>query len=273
MKEYTVYMHIAPNGKKYIGITKRNPNIRFGMNGQNYKKDTHFGRAIEKYGWDSFEHIILESNLSEEDAKRREKELIESYKTYDSEFGYNMTLGGEGNIPTQETRKKLSRAQMGNKKALGRKYSTEQRRILSESQKGRTFTEETKKKMRNAAMGKTISPETKEKISKSLIGNKRSLGYKHDELFKEKISKSLIGNTRCLGYKHTDETRQKMSESSNTVSVIQLNHDGSQVMQYSSIREAGEKTGARQQNIWAVCNGIGKTAGGYIWKYAKGGLA
>ena len=39
-KCYTVYMHICPNGKKYIGITKQKPIKRWGYNGINYKKVT-----------------------------------------------------------------------------------------------------------------------------------------------------------------------------------------------------------------------------------------
>ena len=35
-KNYTVYMHICPNGKRYIGITKLKPQERWG-NGKSYK--------------------------------------------------------------------------------------------------------------------------------------------------------------------------------------------------------------------------------------------
>ena len=52
MKEqnYTVYMHICPNGKRYIGITKLKPNERW-KNGKSYKNCILFNRAIEKYKW------------------------------------------------------------------------------------------------------------------------------------------------------------------------------------------------------------------------------
>ena len=34
---YSVYEHICPNGKRYIGITSRNPKLRWGKNGIGYK--------------------------------------------------------------------------------------------------------------------------------------------------------------------------------------------------------------------------------------------
>lgn len=58
--------------------------------------------AIQKYGWENIEHIILKENLSFEDATDLEKVLIKKYKTncrrYGNNYGYNMTDGGEGTL-------------------------------------------------------------------------------------------------------------------------------------------------------------------------------
>ena len=68
---YTVYMHKNKiNGKVYIGITKQNPEHRWG-NGKNYKKGLRFNNAIQKYGWDNFKHIILYKNLSKGQAEQK----------------------------------------------------------------------------------------------------------------------------------------------------------------------------------------------------------
>ena len=58
---YTVYMHRNKyNNKVYIGITGRQPEIRWGSNGNGYWNNTHFYNAIKKYGWnDGFEHILM----------------------------------------------------------------------------------------------------------------------------------------------------------------------------------------------------------------------
>jgi group I intron endonuclease len=52
-----------------------------------------------------------------------------------------------------------------------------------------------------------LSDEHKINISKSLIGNKRALGFKHSNETKDKMSKSHTGR------KHSKETINKMSES------------------------------------------------------------
>ena len=115
---YTVYMHKCPNGKVYIGITSRRPKARW-VCGNGYIKNEHFYRAIQKYGWENIEHIIVEQNLSKKDAAELEIKLIKEYKSNDYKFGYNMSSGGEfggsGVIVSQETRAKLSQKRKGRK--------------------------------------------------------------------------------------------------------------------------------------------------------------
>ena len=48
-KKYTVYKHIFPNDKIYIGITCNSPKTRWGNQGYGYKNQL-VGRAIKKYG-------------------------------------------------------------------------------------------------------------------------------------------------------------------------------------------------------------------------------
>lgn len=93
---YTIYMHTnIINNKKYIGITSREPKVRW-QNGSGYKYNKYFYRAICKYGWDNgFIHTIIETGLSEEDACKKEIELISFYKTNNQSYGYNLSSGGE----------------------------------------------------------------------------------------------------------------------------------------------------------------------------------
>lgn len=94
---YFIYVHKNKiNEMKYIGMTCRNPKIRFGKEGKNYKNSPRFFNAIKKYGWNNFEHIILFGGLSKKEAEEKEKELIKSYKTTEREFGYNIAKGGNG---------------------------------------------------------------------------------------------------------------------------------------------------------------------------------
>ena len=62
------------NGKMYIGITSRTPEARWGNNGSQYTKAKNpcFYNAIQKYGWDNFEHIILEEKIPQKNLNERE---------------------------------------------------------------------------------------------------------------------------------------------------------------------------------------------------------
>ena len=105
---YVVYMHTnILNNKKYIGITSLDPKTRW-ANGKGYRFQM-FGRAIEKYGWNNFKHEILFENLSQEEAQRKEIQLIKEYKTHNPDFGYNISFGGDlgikgvYNLPSMST--------------------------------------------------------------------------------------------------------------------------------------------------------------------------
>ena len=94
---YTVYAHINTiNNKIYIGQTSQSLIRRFRADGEGYKKCTRFYKAIKKYGWDKFKHIVLFENLSLEEANEIEKYLIKKYQTTNPNFGYNINLGGYG---------------------------------------------------------------------------------------------------------------------------------------------------------------------------------
>ena len=174
---YTVYKHQNKiNGKIYIGITMQEPEKRWGNNGINYKTSPHFYAAIEKYGWNNFDHDILFENLTHDEACSKEQELIGYYNSMNREFGYNSTSGGDVFIMNEETKQKISHSMMGNTNGFGHPCSDEKKRKISESQKGRTFTEEHKQKLSTAAKQRHVpcSEEKKKKLSQS-YPNKRKV--------------------------------------------------------------------------------------------------
>lgn len=198
---YTVYQHKNKiNEKVYIGITSQKPEQRWGNNGINYKSSPHFYSAIQKYGWDNFEHNILFENLSREEACLKEQELIKFFNSMNREYGYNSTSGGENFIMNKETRQKISKALKGNKNGLGHPCSEEKRKKISEAQKGKTLTEEHKKKLSEAAK-KRKSPHCsdikKKKISNSNYHNKIKRAVYCEEL--DTIYESVQECGRQLG--------------------------------------------------------------------------
>lgn len=94
-RTYTVYRHISPNGKSYIGITKQEDIEKRFLKGNGYNSQPVFWRAIQKYGWDSFRHEVLEENLTEKEAC--EKEIYYINEVYHSlaPNGYNTSEGGD----------------------------------------------------------------------------------------------------------------------------------------------------------------------------------
>lgn len=94
MKEYTVYIHKVPNGKRYVGTTSQNPKWRFN-NGKGYSFNRRFYHDILFYGWENIKHIIIAYNLQENEALMLERKLIKQYNTTNPEYGYNKFKGGE----------------------------------------------------------------------------------------------------------------------------------------------------------------------------------
>ena len=94
---YCVYVHVSPSDKHYVGQTKLNFWRRWGADGKGYKKDQpYFHNAINKYGWDNFEHVILKENLTKEEADYWEKYYIQLWDCTNRSKGYNLTNGGDG---------------------------------------------------------------------------------------------------------------------------------------------------------------------------------
>ena len=161
---YTVYQHKNKiNGKIYIGITSQKPEDRWGSQGCNYKSSPHFYSAIQKYGWNNFEHNILFTGLTKEQACLKEQELIKEYDLMNREFGYNSTSGGDIFVMNEETKQKISQAMIGNQNGLGHPCSEEKKEKISNAQKGRKFTEEHKQKLSEAAKNRHVPCSEKKK--------------------------------------------------------------------------------------------------------------
>ena len=182
---YIVYQHKNKiNGKVYIGITSQKPEQRWGSQGCNYKSSPHFYSAIQKYGWNNFEHNILFTELTKEQACLKEQELIKEYNSMNREFGYNSTSGGDIFTMNEETKQKISQAMMGNQNNLGHPCSEEKKKKISNAQKGREFTEEHKQKLSEAAKNRHVPcSEEKKQILKEKSHKKPVYCEELDKIF------------------------------------------------------------------------------------------
>lgn len=287
---YSVYYHYNPkNDKYYIGITTQKPSKRWGYQGGNYKYNKHFWLAIQRDGWENFEHVVIETGLSKEMAISLEKRLIKECDSYKN--GYNNSYGGEtmeGYVITQSVKDKIS------KSSKERWCDKEYRQHMSEVRAGennpmyrvspkermdeitykswleqtisRVKSEDFRQRMREINLGKKYSADTNAK--KGLKGERNPRCGTHcSEETKEKLR---IANS---GRKYSDEINKKKGHSGikNPASraVNQYDTDGCFIKQWDYISLAAKELQIRLSNIVSVCKGKRKTAGGYIWKYAN----
>lgn len=192
MENYLVYLHrCLINGKCYIGQTKLNPKERWRSSGAGYNRQTLFSNAIKKYGWESFEHIVLDSGLSKEQANIAEMKYIMLYNAFEN--GYNMTKGGDGggfigHKHTEESKEKSSKSHSGEKNYFyGKTHTDEVKTLLSLLATGRTHTlnEEQRKAISDRQKGHIVSKETRDKI------REKKLGKGVNDIVKEKISTTM----------------------------------------------------------------------------------
>jgi len=294
------------NGKKYIGLDKKN-NPSYLGSGLMLK------RAIAKYGRHNFVKEILQECSSIQELKNAEKMWIRKFDADLSDEFYNLSRGGEMNGPTNhsdETKKKISN------RNVGKKMSYESRKKISVANKGKIRSDGTREKLRIANIGKKLSENHKDKISNSLIGrihseetrhklslsnmgkNKgkyasdetrkklslASTGRLHTEESKEKIRIANLGNKSRTGMPHLQETKDKirlahLGVKKNPESVYknflaqkkkpisQYDINGNLVKEYDGVRLASRITGITRQAINSALCGKSKTSGGFIWKY------
>ena len=255
---YTVYKHVSPDGKVYIGITSGRPETRWKRNGNGYKNNKHLYSAIQLYGWDAFDHVVIAEGLTKEEACDMEQSLISSYNSTDPNHGYNFTIGGNvgslGYRHSDEAKIRISQS--------ARNISDETRRKKSESHKGRVVSEETRRKLseskmgtKNPQFGKHPSEETRRKLSEA--------SKNRSEETRRKVSEALSGeNHPMYGKHHSAESRAKMSKAhANRVLCVETG------IVYDSLSDAGNSVGKTFGAIAHACRGRCKTAGGFHWRY------
>jgi group I intron endonuclease len=139
-----------------------------------YKTSIYFYKAINKYGWDSFDHqIVAEGIRTQEELDNLERVWILCLKSNDSTFGYNLQFGGIGGKHSQESCRKMSEShkRRGTKppSALGIKRSPEIKVKMKEAAKGRVVPWEVSSAGGKTNKGKPKSAEHRAKISAARI--------------------------------------------------------------------------------------------------------
>ena len=234
--KWYVYMHTNKiNNKKYIGITGQQKYwMRWGSEGCRYKSQV-FGKAIEKYGWDNFNHEILKEVGTKEQAYELERFYIQKYKSNDKEFGYNVTAGGESisglyNLPSMSV--PVYQYDLDGNFLAEYPSMMEAERVTG---------------IDNSAICACCK------------------GVHH---YTKKYIWSYIRYDKIQGI-DPKEMRYELIIKKQEKKVYQYNLDGLFIMQYKSLTEASQATKVDYRDISDCCiNSNRKQAGGYIWSYS-----
>lgn len=158
------------NGKSYVGQTSQTLRRRFYKHSYDAKNgsDALFHRAIRKYGLNKFDIQQVFETSKRDSLNNTEKLWVILLQAYNPIFGYNLTAGGEGGLPTEEVREKMRQAKLTNPAAMERVHQ------LSLANRGRKASKELRQRLRevngginNGFFGKTHTDESKRKISET----------------------------------------------------------------------------------------------------------
>lgn len=260
--KYIVYLHTTPNGKRYVGITCNRPKERW-KRGRGYENQ-FFYEAVQEFGWDNIKHEVLFENLTEEEAEKKEIELISLYKSNQAEFGYNVCKGGN---------------------AL-KKLSDETKQKISEKLKGKVHSKESIERQRQKLLGRTWTPEMRKHIMEARENHPRQFTEEQRRAISEKVS----GEKHPMyGKHHSEESRKKMSESrkgkkhgamkestksllseaheKDKKAIIQYDLHMNKIAEFESVRSAERSLGVDCSSLIRCAKRKQKTSYGYIWRY------
>lgn len=245
MNDYKIYAHINKiNGKIYIGQTKQSLKERWGSDGRRYKGQV-FYNAIQKYGWNNFEHILILDNLTQEQANHYEKIFIKKYNTTNRNFGYNITDGGNSNTlndKQKELRRQLN-YQMWEDGTFKELINTPVYCIELNKSFESALEAERQIKIDNSAIQKVC----KGQLKYTGIKNGQPLHWIYLKDYNEDIIQSLKGKQEIL------------KGVSIPVYCVELNKI------FSGATEAGKKLNIDASSIRKVIRGKQKTAGKFHW--------
>ena len=242
MNKWTIYCHIFPNGKRYVGRTSQLLYKRF-HNGLGYKNSPLMEKAIKKYGWENIEHVILEENLTEQESVI--KEIIEELNCARGTVTNALRLNGIDSNSTLE--RKVARQRKDARKV--KQYDLSGKYIRTYNSCGEA-----------CSVNNWINKGRGGEIRRACNGKRPTArgylwswddGTENDLIFDKEKLKGV--KNRKIG---------------------KYDLEGTLIEVYNSLADASEAIfGDRNKGgtICAVCYGKKKTAYGYIWKFIDNG--
>lgn len=277
---YCIYNKI--NHKRYIGqstnIYMRRCCHLSELRG-NYHCNNHLQNAYNKYGEENFEFFIVEL-CDDKKLNDYEKFWIDYYNTFNMDYGYNRTTGGDG--------------------ASGIKKTDEQRAVISEKLRGRPVSEQTREKFRKHILLQFQDKEFIKAFRKNIDSQKTPLdcydkdGYicSYESVHEAAFDLGLIATNICKVLKHKYKTNgkytfcysnetldkdelyrrfmQKECTDSHTYKqnyLVEVDENENIIRRFKSIQEAANFYNMDNSSISKVCRGKLKQTKGHIFRY------
>jgi group I intron endonuclease len=199
----TGYIYLLTNlldSKCYVGQTTKTPEQRWHDHiAWSRTQRVYLSHAIRKHGPVNFalQLVAVVNRDSENELKvaldQLEKLWIICLRSCESAFGYNMTFGGEGGVPTEAVRQKISKANRGRKwtpelrERIVRtrslkphpnkevKLSPERIAALTAARLAKGISPETRKRWSDAGKRQKQSVATRKKRSENMSGDKNPM--------------------------------------------------------------------------------------------------
>lgn len=283
---YVIYMHKNKiNNKVYIGQTnKAKASYRWGINGSGYKTQPKFYRAIKKYGWNNFEHIILEENIFLNNIDLKEQYYINKYNSIKN--GYNCQKGGINKKPITNRKIVYQYDLLGN---FIKKYNSilDAATILNIAPGSIVKTCKGELKSCGGFMwsyNKDINIKLERKTNAKKVYQYDMQGNLVKIFDSIKQAATEVGTTKshiCNCCKHKDKSALNFvwryegdpfsytEDIYYTRQVIQYDLEGNEIKVWNSLADIYKCLNIRQGNIYSCCMGKRNTAGGYTWKYKE----
>ena len=272
--DYFVYILTSPDGKKYVGYGKGNPEKRW-ANGNGYGHNKALNTAIKEYGWENFLHVVFRDGLCIEEAQELERRLILKIESYKPEIGYNR------HIPKEEILRSHYSVYMlifpDQKKYVGRTGRPFEKRW--DNGYGFQHEKELYAAIRECGWENVIKLRCLEDVPEESaiafeeflirvnhttdpsrgynksVGGKVESGWKRSEETKRKTAAKLKGR------KNSEATRQKMRQSASSRAYPVLNVDTGET--YPSQNAAARALGVDKSLVSACLRGKFKHVKGY----------